>query len=74
MYGPNCMKSAPYAAKIMKIYKETNLDSFEFWGGAKGFAQNLTEQELTIIAQNLEDLYPDGIDETNLNDIFLVRS
>ena len=64
------MKSAPYAAKIMKISKETSLDSFEFWSGAEGFAQNLTEQELTTIERNLEDIYPNGIDETELNDLF----
>ena len=70
VYGPNCLKSAPYAAKIMKISKETSLYSFEFWSGAKEFAQNLTEQELTTIERNLKDLYPNGIDETELNDLF----
>ena len=64
------MKPAPYAAKIMKIYKETSLDSFEFWSGAEKFAQNLTEQELTTIERIIEDLYPNGIDETELNDLF----
>ena len=54
----------------MKISKETSLDSFRFWSGAKEFAQNLTAQELTMIERNLEDLYPAGIDETELNDIF----
>lgn len=54
----------------MKIYKETNLTEFEFWSGAKDFAARLTDSEMQQIECILEDLYPDGIDETALNDIF----
>lgn len=54
----------------MKIYKETNLTDFEFWSGAKDFAARLTDSEMQQIECILKDRYPDGIDETALNDIF----
>ena len=54
----------------MKVYSETTLLSFETWSGA-------TETKNRIIAEGkgeefdqlIEELYPDGIDETLLNDI-----
>lgn len=55
----------------MKIFKKTNLTDFEFWSGAKDFAAQLTTTELEQVEAILEDLYPDGIDETALNDLFL---
>lgn len=54
----------------MKIYKEESLQDFEFWSGAKDFAEKLTDDELDTIETNLEDIYPDGMDETGLNDLF----
>ena len=54
----------------MKIYKEESLRNFEFWSGAKDFAEKLTDDELDTIEMNLKDVYPDGIDETGLNDLF----
>jgi len=54
----------------MKIYKETSLDNFEFWAGAKDFVNELSHEDLVDLESCLEDLYPDGIDETQLNDIF----
>lgn len=53
----------------MKIYKEESLQDFEFWSGAKSFAEKLTDDELDTIEMNLEDVYPDGMDETGLNDL-----
>ena len=35
-----------------------------------GEDKELTNKEFNIIEAQLEDLYPDGIDETQLNDIF----
>ena len=54
----------------MKVFTETTLISFETWSGA-------TETKNRIIAEGkgeefdqlIEELYPDGIDETLLNDI-----
>lgn len=54
----------------MKIYMETSLRNFEFWSGAKDTVKYLTLEELDTIEEILEDSYPDGIGETELNDIF----
>lgn len=54
----------------MKIYSEKSLTRFEFWGGAMCRAEKLTYSELEQITAILEELYPDGIDETTTNDIF----
>lgn len=54
----------------MKIYKEESLSRFKFWSGAKDRAEKLTDQEFDQIESMLEELYPDGIDETKLNDLF----
>lgn len=54
----------------MKIYEEKNLPTFDFWGGAADNARRLTWAELETVESTLYDLYPDGIDATNLNDLF----
>ena len=54
----------------MKIYSEKTLSSFEFWSGAKDNANKLTSQEMDQIESNLEDIYPDGMTDTELNDMF----
>lgn len=54
----------------MKITSEKSLFNFDFWNGAETTANELTNKEFNIIEAQLEDLYPDGIDETQLNDIF----
>ena len=54
----------------MKIYMEKSLENFDFWSGAKDTAKYLTHQELETIESMLEELYPDGIGETELNDFF----
>ena len=58
----------------MKIYKEESLCNFKWWCGAVATAERIWEKrgeegwdELEAI---LEDVYPDGIDETALNDLF----
>lgn len=54
----------------MKIYTETSLESFEAWSGAVDTLDKIREankcEDLEIM---LEELYPDGIDETALNDL-----
>ena len=54
----------------MKIYKEESLQNFEFWSGAKANAETLTYEQLDTVEAILEDLYPEGISDTQLNDIF----
>lgn len=54
----------------MITIKETNLQDFEFWSGAKELADCLTPEELRDIESYIEDLYPDGLTETQINDLF----
>ena len=54
----------------MKVYSEINLRDFEFWSGAKSNAETLTSEQLDIVESILEDAYPDGISETQINDFF----
>lgn len=54
----------------MKITSEMSLKNFKAWSGAKDTLNKLIEldkcDDLEFI---LEDLYPDGLTETQLNDI-----
>lgn len=54
----------------MKYYKEESLCCFEFWGGAEERASVLTDEDFDDIEAQLEDLYPDGISEAEINDFF----
>lgn len=54
----------------MKIYKEESLRHFEFWSGAVDRVKYLTYEELDTIENILEDINPDGMDETEINDLF----
>ncbi len=54
----------------MRIYSEICLSDFNFWSGAVDTAERITEadkwEELESI---LEDEYPYGLNETELNDL-----
>lgn len=54
----------------MKIYEEKSLTDFDFWSGAKDTVKYLTYDELEQIEAVLEDAYPDGMEDTEINDIF----
>lgn len=54
----------------MKVFKEESLRNFDFWSNAIDTADALTSRQLDTIEAILEDLYPEGIDATTLNDIF----
>lgn len=54
----------------MKIYSEISLSEFRFWSGAKEFAAELTEEQFDIVESILEDCYPDGLTDTEINDLF----
>ena len=54
----------------MKVYKEISLRDFEFWSGAKENAEELTDCQLDKVEAILDDLYPEGMDETTINDLF----
>ena len=57
----------------MKIINEMNLQDFEFWGYAKATAKRIDEElgasGWDLLDAILTDAYPEGIDETELNDI-----
>jgi hypothetical protein len=54
----------------MKVYQEISIRNFEAWSGAIAtkdlIIKNNKEDEFDAL---IEELYPDGIDETQLNDI-----
>ena len=54
----------------MKITTETSLQDFQAWAGGKATLNKLIEldkcDDLEFI---LDDLYPDGLSDTQLNDI-----
>ena len=54
----------------MKIYTEKSLNEFEFWSGAKDTVKYLTEDEINQIETILEDCFPEGMSETEINDFF----
>ena len=54
----------------MKVYYETDIRDFEFWDGGKCVADVFSEDDLEEIQDRLEELYPDGISDTELNDLF----
>lgn len=54
----------------MKITTEQSLKNFEFWCGAKSNAEMLTYEELDSVENELEAEYPDGMTDTEINDLF----
>lgn len=54
----------------MKVYKEVSGYDFEFWSGAKDRVNYLTYDEIEKVFSILEDIYPDGMSETEVNDFF----
>ena len=54
----------------MKVYREVSLGEFDFWAGARDRVKYLSRDELEQIERILEELAPDGLSETDLNDLF----
>lgn len=54
----------------MKIYEILALSDFKFWGRAEDNVKYLNTDDLTVIELELEEIYPDGIEEMDLNDLF----
>lgn len=54
----------------VKVCYETDLTNFEFWSGAQRTASVLTDKELSQISDMLDEMYPEGMTETQINDIF----
>lgn len=54
----------------MLVHQDIRLKDFQFWSGARHNAQKLNDMEFGIVENILSDIYPNGIDETTLNDLF----
>lgn len=54
----------------MLIIREDSLTNFEFWSGAKDNAKKLTTEQLEEVERQLEEIYPEGMTETHINDLF----
>lgn len=54
----------------MKVYSEINLRDFKFWSRAKDNAETLTSEQLDKVDSILEELYPYGMNETEINNFF----
>lgn len=54
----------------MKVTTEKSLKNFEFWSGALDRVKYLTDEELDTIEVILEELNPDGLSDTEINDTF----
>ena len=52
----------------MRITSEINLTGFQFWSGAKSHC--FTNSELEQLESSLSELYPNGANETTINDLF----
>lgn len=53
----------------MIITSEINLRDFEGWSGGESTLTTLSYDQIDTLQFILEDAYPEGIDETQLNDI-----
>lgn len=54
----------------MKIINETSLINFEFWSGAICRANQLTGEEMERLEIILDELFPEGMTDTQINDLF----
>ena len=54
----------------MKIQTEMRLCHFEFWAGAADNVKHLSWEQMDIIEEILSEVYPEGMDDTSLNDLF----
>ena len=53
---------------IVTSTKDISLSNFDAWSGGRDTLNDLTAEQCETVERYLEDLYPDGIDETELND------
>ena len=59
----------------MKIISETSIYNFESWSGAKDTQKAIIENNKETEFENLiDELYPDGLTDTELNDLLWFES
>lgn len=54
----------------MKYYVEESLSNFNFWSGAEENASELTKEQFDELENLLTDIYPEGMSDTQINDLF----
>lgn len=54
----------------MKVISEISLRDFEFWSGGADRAEKCTEDDFDSIEEMFEELYPEGMADTEINDFF----
>ncbi len=52
----------------MRIYTEQSLKDFKSWGGAFFVMEVLSDDQLGMVEKNLNELYPDGLSNVELNE------
>lgn len=52
----------------MKVICDIRLKNFEAWSGGKDTMDDLSHSDCERLEQHIEELYPDGITDTQLND------
>ena len=59
----------------MRLYVEFDINNFEAWSGAKETLERIQREGKCAELENvLEELYPDGMTETELNDLLWFES
>lgn len=54
----------------MKVFADFDIENFDAWSGAKDTKETIiNEGKAQDFNTLMEDLYPDGADETTINDI-----
>ena len=53
----------------MKIYCEISLENFEAWSGGSYTLCTLTHEQCEELESIIDEIYPDGLSETELNDL-----
>ena len=53
----------------MKYYVEESLSNFQFWSGAQANAEELTCEQMDRLESILEEIYPEGMSDTEINDL-----
>ena len=56
----------------MKVYREISIEYFQGWSGAQDTIDKIIHAGMAVEFDTMiEELHPDGIDETELNDILM---
>lgn len=54
----------------MKVYRDIDLEDFEFWSGAQDRMNSATEEQRQLVFARIEDVFGDDFAcETDINDL-----